>query len=103
MISNSNFLRGFFNFSKVMFLSEIAIDLIFTDGRTVKKPGEIFFGADFSFHNNLMVISSKKTPFNKVTNPSHSVSEVWGGENLRQGWTSVFGQPFHKISLSIHY
>ena len=50
-----------------------------------------------------MVISSKKTPFNKVSNPSHSVSEVWGAENLRQGWSPVFGQPFHKISLSIHY
>ena len=50
-----------------------------------------------------MVISSKKTQFNKVSNPSHSVSEVWGGENLRQGWSPVFGQPFHKISLSIHY
>ena len=76
MISNSNFLRVFFNFSKVMFLSERAIDLIFTDGRTVKKSGESFLWAGFSFHNNLMVISCKKTSFNKASNPSHSVLEV---------------------------
>ena len=76
MISNSNFLRVFFNFSKVMFLAEIAIDLIFTDGRTVKKSGESFLWTDFSFHNNLTVISCKKTPSNKASNPSHSVSEV---------------------------